>query len=80
MNSGTKALAANEGKFDRKAFTILFSIVSLVFGVGIGIAISTIELTGNSEMYAQLALSLVPAVIIWAYVLFHYVKRYEQQG
>ncbi|RUO68745.1 hypothetical protein CWI78_07445 [Idiomarina ramblicola] len=76
MNSGTKALAASETKFDRKTFTILFSVLSLLFGVGIGVAISTVELTGNSEMYSQLAFSLIPAVVIWTYVLFHYLKRF----
>jgi len=77
MNSGTKTLAANERKFDRKAFTILFALASLLFGVGIGVAISTVEFTGNSEVYAQLGFSLVPAVVIWAYVLFHYLKRFD---
>ena len=77
MNSGAKALAASETKFDRNAFTILFSVLSLLFGVGIGVAISTVELTGNSEMYAQLAFSLIPAAVIWTYVLFHYLKRFD---
>ncbi|MDV6326710.1 hypothetical protein Q5L94_01470 [Idiomarina sp. Sol25] len=77
MNSGAKALAASETKFDRKAFTILFSVLSLLFGVGLGLAISLVEFTGNSEMYSQLAFSLIPAAVIWTYVLFHYLKRFD---
>lgn len=76
MNSGAKVFTANEVKFDRKAFTVIFSILSLLFGMGLGLGISMIEFTDGSDMYLQLALSFIPAVFAWSYALFYYLKRF----